>query len=185
MDFDKQISTCTWKTNMKIRSNTVHKKEISTISRRIEICQLDAADRAILRELIADARIARAELARRVRLSAPAVAERVRRLEDKGVITGYRATIAPSALGYGLSVLIRARPSPGRMKEMVAAIEATPQIVQCDRVSGDDCFIALAHVRDVGEMEALIDRLVPFGATNSSVIQSATVAERTSTLLGL
>lgn len=170
--------------NMKTRSNATDANEIPSIDRRIEICQLDAADRAILRELITDARIARAELARRVHLSAPAVAERIRRLEDKGVITGYRATIAPRALGYGLSVLIRVRPSPGRMKEMVAAIEATPQIVQCDRVSGEDCFIALAHVRDVAEMEAVIDRLVPFGATNSSVIQSATVAERVSALLG-
>lgn len=69
------------------------------------------------------------------------------------------------------------------MKDMIAAIEATPQIVKCDRVSGDDCFVALAHVRDVTEMEAVIDRLVPFGATNSSVIQSATITERVADLV--
>lgn len=164
---------------MRNGGNSTIMKAKSPVDHRIETSELDAADRAILRELIADARIARAELARRVRLSAPAVAERVRRLEDRGIITGYGARIDPRRLGYSLSVLIRARPSPGLMKDMVAAIEATPQIVKCDRVSGEDCFIALAHVRDVGEMEAVIDRLVPFGATNSSIIQSTTVPERT------
>lgn len=168
---------------MKDDTDAIISKAKSIIGRRNESYDLDAADRAILRELIADARIPRAELARRVRLSAPSVAERVRRLEDNGVITGYRATIDPRRLGYSFSVLIRARPSPGMMKDMIAAIEATPQIVKCDRVSGDDCFVALAHVRDVTEMEAVIDRLVPFGATNSSVIQSATITERVADLV--
>lgn len=169
--------------DMNDRPNDELSKPISIRRRRIEVYDLDAADRSILQELMADARISRAELARRVRLSAPSVAERVRRLEENGVITGYRATIDPRHLGYSLSVLIRARPSPGMMKDMVAAIKATPQIVKCDRVSGEDCFIALAHVRDVRDMEVVIDRLVPFGATNSSIVQSITVEERMADLL--
>lgn len=152
-------------------------------SHRSESRDLDAVDAKILRELVADARIPRAELARRVGYSPPSVGERVRRLEEAGVITGYRATIDPRRLGYSLSVLIRARPSPGLMKEMIAAIRDAPQIVRCDRVSGEDCFVALAHVRDVAEMEAVIDRLTPFGATNSSIVQSTTVADRFETLL--
>ncbi|WP_299424693.1 Lrp/AsnC family transcriptional regulator [uncultured Shimia sp.] len=139
---------------------------------------LDHVDVAILRALSADARIARAELARRVGLSAPSVADRVRRLEDVGIITGYAAQINPAKLGYGLTVLIRARPMPGEMGNMIAAIQDTPQIVVCERVSGEDCFVARAHVRDVAEMEAVIDRLVPFGATNSSIVQSSPVSER-------
>lgn len=139
---------------------------------------LDGIDAAILRELCADARIARAELARRVGLSAPSVADRVRRLEDTGVITGYGARIDPARLGYRLTILIRARPLPGEMDKMVEAIRETPQIVTCERVSGDDCFVARAHVHDVAEMEAVIDRLVPFGATNSSIVQSAPVPQR-------
>ncbi|MEO1200801.1 MAG: Lrp/AsnC family transcriptional regulator, partial [Pseudomonadota bacterium] len=143
----------------------------------------DTLDRRILHELLSDARLPRAELARRVGLSPPAVAERVRRLEEAGVITGYRAMIDPAKLGYGLTVLIRVRPSPGMMADMIAAIEATPRIVRCDRVSGEDCFVALAHVRDVREMEAVIDRLVPYGATNSAIVQSSPVPERLLTLL--
>ncbi|MEM8792468.1 MAG: Lrp/AsnC family transcriptional regulator [Pseudomonadota bacterium] len=139
---------------------------------------LDAIDAAILRALCADARLPRAELSRRVGLSAPSVADRVRRLEEAGIITGYGARIDPARLGYGLTVLIRARPLPGEMANMIEAIRETPQIVACDRVSGEDCFVARAHVRDVAEMEAVIDRIVPFGATNSSIVQSSPVAER-------
>lgn len=148
------------------------------LSLRSEETGLDAIDAAIVRELSADARIPRAELARRVGLSAPSVGERVGRLEDSGVIAGYGATIDPARLGYALTVLIRARPLPGEMASMIAAIRETPQIVACDRVSGDDCFVARAHVRDVAEMEAVIDRIVPFGATNSSVVQSTPVPPR-------
>ncbi|MEM7749478.1 MAG: Lrp/AsnC family transcriptional regulator [Pseudomonadota bacterium] len=145
---------------------------------RSEDSGLDVIDAAILRELCADARIPRAELSRRVGLSAPSVADRVRRLEDVGIITGYGARIDPARLGYGLTILIRARPLPGEMSNMIEAIQETPQIVACDRVSGEDCFVARAHVRDVAEMEAVIDRIVPFGATNSSIVQSSPVKER-------
>lgn len=145
---------------------------------RSEGCSLDRIDAAIVRELFADARVPRAELARRVGLSAPSVADRIRRLEDTGVIVGYGARIDPSRLGYSLTVLIRARPSPGELSNMIEAIRATPQIVKCNRVSGEDCFVAWAHVRDVAEMEAVIDRIVPFGVTNSAIVQSTPVEDR-------
>ena len=158
-------------------------KGTDRFSRRSKIHQLDRHDTLILRQLLADARIPRAELARRVGLSPPAVGERIRRLEDTCVITGYHARIDPERIGYLLTVLIRARPSPGRMQEMIDAIQSTEQIVRCERVSGEDCFVAWAHVRDVTEMEEVIDRLVPFGATNSSIVQSSPVTERYDRLL--
>ncbi|WP_299885928.1 Lrp/AsnC family transcriptional regulator [uncultured Ruegeria sp.] len=154
------------------------KKVVQAKNLRSEEAGLDAIDAALLRELCADARIPRAELSRRVGLSAPSVADRVRRLEDVGIITGYGARIDPARLGYGLTILIRARPLPGEMSNMIEAIQDTPQIIACDRVSGEDCFVARAHVRDVAEMESMIDRIVPFGATNSSVVQSSPVEER-------
>lgn len=145
---------------------------------RLPHSDFDGIDLTILQELSADARISFAELARRIGLSAPSTGERVKRLEDLGAITGYRATIAPAALGYGLEILIRARPLPGEMQNMVQALRDTPQITQCDRISGEDCFIARAQVRDVAEMESVIDRLIPFGATNSSIVQSQPVPPR-------
>lgn len=163
---------------MSITKKHSRMKEKSSNTLRSENTGIDAIDAAILRELCADARIPRAELSRRVGLSAPSVADRVRRLEDVGIIAGYGARIDPARLGYNLTILIRARPLPGEIKNMIEAIQETPQIVACDRVSGEDCFVARAHVRDVSEMEEVIDRIVPFGATNSSIIQSSPVEER-------
>lgn len=163
---------------MSVTEFKAQKKEIAHSKLRSEDSGLDSIDAAILRELCEDARIPRAELSRRVGLSAPSVADRVRRLEDVGIIAGYGARIDPARLGYGLTILIRARPLPGEMANMIEAIQDTPQIVACDRVSGEDCFVARAHVRDVAEMEAVIDRIVPFGATNSSIVQSSPVEER-------
>ena len=163
---------------MSVTELNAKKKERMPDNLRSKETGLDSIDAAILRELYADARIPRAELSRRVGLSAPSVADRVRRLEDVGIITGYGARIDPTRLGYGLTVLIRARPLPGEMKNMIEVIQETPQIVACDRASGEDCFIARAHVRGVAEMEAVIDRIVPFGATNSSIVQSSPVEER-------
>lgn len=169
---------------MRSEQTSKSSKESGDLGLRFKGNGLDRIDAAIIRELCADSRIPRAELARRVGLSAPSVAERVRRLEDAGIITGYGARIDPLRLGYGLTILIRARPLPGELGKMIEAIRATPQIVSCDRVSGDDCFVARAHVRDVAEMEAVIDRIVPFGATNSSVVQSTPVPERLVELKG-
>ncbi|MGI3170377.1 Lrp/AsnC family transcriptional regulator [Pseudooceanicola sp. C21-150M6] len=139
---------------------------------------LDARDLAILDLLTRDARLSRAEIARRIGLSAPAAGERIQRLEEAGIITGYHARIDPARLGYALTVIIRARPSPGRLSEMAKAIAMSPEITSCDRVSGEDCFIARAHVRSVSEMEVVIDRLIPFGSTNTALVQSQTVPDR-------
>lgn len=163
---------------MKDKENAASSKDGRYNRLRSDGTDLDSIDAALLRALYTDARLSHAELARRVGMSAPSVADRVRRLEDRGVITGYGARIDPSKLGYGLTVMIRARPLPGAMADMVEAIQQTPQIVACDRVSGDDCFVARAHVRDVVEMETVIDRIVPYGATNSAIVQSAPVEAR-------
>ena len=163
---------------MESKTNASGMKAEGGIRLRSEGDGLDRIDAAIVRELFADARVPRAELARRVGLSAPSVADRIRRLEDTGVIVGYGARIDPAHLGYSLTVLIRARPSPGELSNMIEAIRATPQIVKCSRVSGEDCFVAWAHVHDVAEMEAVIDRIVPFGVTNSAIVQSTPVEDR-------
>ncbi|MEM1144887.1 MAG: Lrp/AsnC family transcriptional regulator [Pseudomonadota bacterium] len=163
---------------MKKVGKSIRRKAHSSYDLQNANSYVDATDAKIIRELCADARIPRAELSRRVGLSAPSVADRVRRLEDAGVIVGYGARIDPSRLGYGLTLLIRARPLPGNLNKMIKAMRETPQIVSCERVSGEDCFVARAHVRDVAEMEEVIDRIVPFGATNSSVVQSAPIEER-------
>jgi Lrp/AsnC family transcriptional regulator, leucine-responsive regulatory protein len=143
-----------------------------------ENSQIDAVDARLLRLLAADGRKSVAELARVVGLSAPSVAERIRRLDDAGVITGFGARIDPARLGRPLAALIRIRPMPGQLKKVVQVIEGIAAITACDRVTGEDCFIARAHLLDVDELEAVIDKIIPYAMTNTSIIQSSPIVPR-------
>jgi Lrp/AsnC family transcriptional regulator, leucine-responsive regulatory protein len=145
---------------------------------------LDETNRRLLAELQEDARLSLAELGRRVRLSSPAVAERLARLESAGVIRGYRADIDPRALGYALSVVIRIRPAPRELRKVADVARDTPEIVQCDRVTGEDCYVMRAHVRDVEHLEEVIDRFAIYGQTTSSIVQSSPVPARAVALGG-
>jgi len=151
-------------------------KKINTL--RYENFDLDAIDGLILRSLVGDARTSTAEIARKVSLSPPSVAERIRRLEEAGVITGYTATIDPRALGLELAAWIRIRPMPGQFHKVANILNKLPAIVECDRITGEDCFIARAHVRSVGELERLIDEVIPYAMTNTSLVQSSPVKRR-------
>jgi Lrp/AsnC family leucine-responsive transcriptional regulator len=139
---------------------------------------LDATNCRLLEELQADARLSLAELGRRVGLSPPAVAERLQRLEADGVIAGYTARVNPRALGYSLSAVIRVRPAPRQLAKVAEEARATPEVVECHRITGEDCFIMRAHVRDVEHLEEVIDRFVVFGQTTSSIVQSSPVPLR-------
>jgi Lrp/AsnC family transcriptional regulator, leucine-responsive regulatory protein len=139
---------------------------------------LDATNRRLLEELQGDARLSLAELGRRVGLSSPAVADRLARLERDGVITGYRVTVDPRAVGFALSAVIRIRPAPRQISKVADVARDTPEVVECHRVTGDDCFYMRAHVRDVGHLEELIDRFTPFGQTTTSIVQSSPVPGR-------
>lgn len=138
----------------------------------------DRVDATILRALAENARISLAEIARLVGLSAPSVAERIRRLEDAGVITGYSAGIDPRALGLSISAWLRIRPLPGELARVAEIVRSLPEIVECDRITGEDCFLARAHVASVGDLERLIDRIIPHATTNTSIIQSSPVPRR-------
>jgi Lrp/AsnC family transcriptional regulator, leucine-responsive regulatory protein len=149
---------------------------------RYENGRLDATDAAILAALVADGRKTIAELAKMVGLSAPSVSERLRRLEDGDVIRGYQAVVDPEGLGLPLAVYIRIRPMPGELRRVAGIVQSLDAIVECDRVTGEDCFIAKAHLRNVAELEALIDELIPYAITNTSVIQSSPVKRRLPTI---
>jgi Lrp/AsnC family transcriptional regulator, leucine-responsive regulatory protein len=138
----------------------------------------DLTTRRILDELQRDGRLSLAELGRRVGLSPPAVAERVSRLERDGVITGCHARIDPRALGFALGVVIRVRPAPREIAKVAALARETPEVVECHRITGEDCFFMKANVRDVEHLEEVIDRFVVFGQTTTSIVQSSPVPGR-------
>lgn len=139
---------------------------------------LDEIDARLLSALIEDARLSLAELARRVGLSSPSVSERLKRLEEAGVIEGYSVTVNPEALGLPLAAWLRIRPMPGQLKKVAEILRGLPEVVECNRITGDDCFLARAHVRSVEDLEALIDEIIPYAMTNTSIIQSSPVPRR-------
>jgi Lrp/AsnC family transcriptional regulator, leucine-responsive regulatory protein len=139
---------------------------------------LDDTNLRLLAELQADARLTLAELGRRVGLSSPAVAERIGRLESDGVIRGYNADIDPRALGYSLSAVIRIRPAARQIADVARQAQQTPEVVECNRITGDDCFVMRAHVRDIDHLEEVIDRFTLLGQTTTSIVQSSPVPGR-------
>jgi Lrp/AsnC family transcriptional regulator, leucine-responsive regulatory protein len=145
---------------------------------RYENGGIDPVDVKILRVLAKDARTSTAELSRLVGLSAPSVSERVKRLEENGVIEGYSVKINAAALGLPLAAWLRIRPIPGQLQNVARILQALPEIVECDRITGEDCFIARAHLRSVGDLERLIDEIIPYAMTNTSIIQSSPVERR-------
>jgi Lrp/AsnC family leucine-responsive transcriptional regulator len=147
-------------------------------NRRSEPDLIDEINRQLLAELQHDARATLALLARKVSLSPPAVAERLQRLQDAGVIRGYHAEIDPVAAGYSLTVIIRVRPAPRQLHKVAELAQGTSEIVECHRITGEDCFLIKAHVRDVGHLEELIDSLAAYGQTTTSIVQSSPVPRR-------
>ena len=145
---------------------------------RYESGPLDAVDARIVAALADNARISVADLSRQVGLSSPSVSERLKRLEEAGVIQGYTVRLNPEALGLPLAAWLRIRPVPGQLRKVSEILGSLPEIVECDRVTGEDCFIARAHVRSVEDLEALIDEIIPYAMTNTAIIQSSPVPRR-------
>jgi Lrp/AsnC family leucine-responsive transcriptional regulator len=139
---------------------------------------LDATNLEILRRLIDDPRLAMSELGRRVGMSAPAVTERVQRMQEAGVIRGARLDIDQAALGLGITAFVRVRPMPGQLQNIAELARATPEIVECHRVTGEDCFIMKVLVGRVELLEAVLDEILKYGNTTSSIVQSTPVPLR-------
>jgi Lrp/AsnC family transcriptional regulator, leucine-responsive regulatory protein len=139
---------------------------------------LDEVNLRILQELQENGRLGLAELARRVSMSPPAVAERVQRLERAGVIAGYRAEIDARALGYPVAAIVRIRPAPGQLQRIPEVARETPEVGECYRITGDDCYLMRLHLRAIDDLEDVLDRFTPYGQTTTSIIHSAPVPRR-------
>ena len=138
----------------------------------------DTTDARLLAELQGDARLTNAELGRRVSLSAPAVADRLRRLERDGVITGYRVEVDPKALGYTLGAIMRVRPSARQLPKVAELARESPEVVECHRITGEDCFFLKLHLLGIEHLEEVVDRFLSYGQTTTSIIQSSPVPGR-------
>lgn len=145
---------------------------------------LDAIDRKIVGALAVDARLSLKELAARAGLSSPSCSERLRRLEERGVLTGYSAEVELSSLGYPLEAIVRVRPLPGMLHVVEKIIQETPEITACDKVTGDDCFICRMAVRSMTDLDRILERVVERAQTNTSMIKSTPVKRRLPPFVG-
>lgn len=139
---------------------------------------LDEVDRRILAILAIDARISTTALARRVGMSAPAVRERINRLEEVGVIRGYRADIDPAKVGLPVAAWVRVRPGPGQLPKVADLARRSPQVSECHRVTGDDCFLLKVHGPGIEDLESLLDAFLMFGRTTTAIVVATPVAPR-------
>lgn len=132
--------------------------------------ELDVTDRAILTALQREGRIALSELGRRIGLSQPAMSERVRRLEERGIIVGYSARIDPKALGIATSAIMRLRTTHEHIKPCLELFRSLPEVIDVYRVTGEDCFILRVMVPAPEDLERIVDAVARYGAVATSVV---------------
>jgi Lrp/AsnC family leucine-responsive transcriptional regulator len=138
----------------------------------------DPINLRILAALLEDPRISNADIARAVGMSGPSVRERVQRLEESGLIRGTRLELDPVLLGYPVAVMVRIRPMPGQLPKIVELARNTPRVVECHRITGEDCFILRAHLESIDVLDNLLDGFLAYGQTTTSIIQSSPVPLR-------
>ncbi|EIP89690.1 AsnC family regulatory protein [Burkholderia humptydooensis MSMB43] len=139
---------------------------------------LDAIDRELLRTLADDARQPVSELARRVGLSAPSTADRLRRLEAQGVIARFTVELDPRALGYTLQAIVRVKPLPGQLHLVEELLRRIPEFVECDKVTGDDCFVCRLYLRSIEQLDGILAKVTERAETSTSIVKSTPVARR-------
>ncbi len=140
---------------------------------------LDETGWHILEALQENARLSFSELGQRVGLSSPAVAERVRRMEDAGIITGYRAEVNTAKIGYPITAIIRISNSPGeRCTRLTSSTQEIPEVLECYRVTGSDSLIMKVMASSVEHLESLIDRLSEHGQLTTSIVLSTVLSRK-------
>lgn len=141
-------------------------------------CLPDDIDRHILAILAVDARISLKVLSGKIGLSSPSTAERVKRLEERGVINGYTMNANLPALGYTLQGLVRMKPLPGMLHKVEKMIQAIPECIECDKITGEDCFIIRLVIRSIEQLDEILDELAEFAQCNTSIVKSTPVKRR-------
>ncbi|TWB16337.1 AsnC family transcriptional regulator [Rhizobium sp. ERR 1071] len=139
---------------------------------------LDEIDQRMLESLARNARISLKELAEAAGLSSPSAGERLRRLEERGIISAFTVDIAPEAIGYPLQAIVRIRPLPGQLHVVERIMQETPEFIECDKVTGDDCFIGRLVVRSMSELDGILDKITERAETNTSMIKATPVKRR-------
>lgn len=145
---------------------------------------MDELDRTIISLLELNARASLKEMSEATGLSSPSVSERVKRLEERGIVRAFTVDIDPKALGYALQAIVRVRPLPGMLHIVERLIQETPEFIECDKVTGDDCFIARLCFRSMEQLDAILDRISEKAETNTAIVKATPVKRRLPPLTG-
>ena len=139
---------------------------------------MDEVDNRIIDLLVLNSRRSLKNLGMSTELSSPSVMDRVRRLEEKGIIRSFTIDVDLEALGYNLQAIVRIRPLPGMLHIVERLIQETPEFIECDKVTGDDCFIAKLCFRSMAQLDAILDRITEKAETNTSIVKATPVRRR-------
>jgi Lrp/AsnC family transcriptional regulator, leucine-responsive regulatory protein len=139
---------------------------------------IDEIDAAIIERLLQNARITMSDLSVAVGLSAPATTERVHKLEACGLVRGYTVDLDVATLGYTLEAIVRLKPVAGQLQRVEQMILAQPRCVACDKITGEDCFIARLALRSIAELDLILAKFHNYAATNTSFVHSAPIRRR-------
>ncbi len=145
---------------------------------------MDLVDKRIVVALAANARLSLKALAEKVGMASPSVAERLKRLEERGLIQGYTIVVAPTLAGYPFQAIIRINPLPGETKAVERLIQDTPQIVECDRVTGEDCFHARLYCLSIDDLDIVLEPFHTIARTNTAIVKGQSVRRRLPPLRG-
>jgi Lrp/AsnC family leucine-responsive transcriptional regulator len=140
--------------------------------------ELDPTDISMIEILQDDGRISVSELGRRVGLSQPATSERLKRLEERGIITGYRAVIDPASLGLGMMAIIRLRTTHEYIKTCLKQFSEMPQVIEVLRLTGEDCFHLKVIVPSPAELETTVDAVARYGSVTTAIVLRSEVPKR-------
>jgi Lrp/AsnC family transcriptional regulator, leucine-responsive regulatory protein len=139
---------------------------------------LDELDRIIIKMLEADARCSLKEISRATGLSSPSASDRLRKLQERGIIRSFTVELDPKSLGYSLQAIVRIHPLPGMLHVVERIIQDTPEFTECDKVTGDDCFIARLCFRSMEQLDAILDRIAEKAETNTAIVKATPVRRR-------
>lgn len=139
---------------------------------------MDKTDKKILDHLASNGRIAMSSLAKLVGMTAPSVAERVRQLEDSGIIKSFTVDLDYKKLGYNIEALVRISPLPGKLHIVEKMILEEMRFTSCDKVTGEDCFVVRMSAKDIQELDIIMDPFHEKAATNTSIVKSSPLRNR-------
>ena len=123
------------------------------------------------------------QLARKIGMSNPAVKERVLRLQESGILSGFRLELNPKELGYQVMAFVRMRPLPGHLNKVAELAQSIPEVTECYRITGEDCFIMKVYLKEISHLDRVLDRFLAHGQTTTSIVQSSPVPARSLPLL--